>query len=149
TTVLVVAAVALAHGIRRMTGRRAPDGKPGFLRAVAVAAVSVWAVFLAGSVVFGSSVNAVGWLVLGGAAGIVGWVGRPAPVGPRRGAVAGRTPDPAGLARAVRTATDEQLAELWQRSAAALRQSSLPASTGRYVEIRQLILDEAERRDPA
>lgn len=143
-TVGVVTAVFLTHAARcRMSG--APvlraGGSRRLIRRTAIAALSVWGLLVLNLATL-SSVSTSICLVLIGVLLLVVWYSQASPR-----ALNEATDDPAELARAVKVASDEQLAELWQRSAAALRHSCLPSSTMRYAEIRRLVLDEAERRD--
>ncbi|NED96920.1 hypothetical protein G1H11_16560 [Phytoactinopolyspora alkaliphila] len=49
---------------------------------------------------------------------------------------------------AIARASNEQLCEIWQRSGVELRQAYLPATIAAHADLRHMVLDEMQRRDP-
>lgn len=140
----VAAVTVLVHAIaQRRT--QAPlirhGGASKLLRRVTATVASVWALTLVAGLATASVAYAIVVLAL---AGIVAVVLRLLRADEDRTESA----DSPELAKAITRASDAQLADLWRRSADVLAHSHHPAATMRYVEIRRLILDEAERRAP-
>lgn len=144
---VAVAAVTLAGCVLRAA--RDPAYSPTrALHNVAKAVAVTWGLGLVAAWLFASPPVLLSVVL---ALVALGWTGawlvqnRPQPTALEEAAVSN---DDAELERAVETATDEQLRDLWQRSASVLRHAYLPSSVNRYTEIRRLVLDEAERRAP-
>lgn len=113
------------------------------VRRLAARVGATWGLALLATAVMSSAVGGMILTVVTAIVALVVWRLRP-----RDHDASQLADDSAELARAISLATNAQLAELWRRSASALQRPLPPAAMMRYVEIRRLILDEAERRAP-